>query len=190
MILGLNSRSNITNLTLVINDEVISDNLKIANAFNDYFVSIGAELSKNITSTIDPLSFVTPIQNSMFMPELSEHEVKTVILDLNNSAAGWDNFPTFVAKKCVDGYLTPLTKIINKSISQGIFPSELKLARVIPIFKSNDKQNISNYRPISILTFFSKVFEKILHNNIYKFMERNKTINENQFGFLSMPSYH
>ena len=183
MILGLNSRSNITNLTLVINDEVISDNLKIANAFNDYFVSIGAELSKNITSTIDPLSFVTPIQNSMFMPELSEHEVKTVILDLNNSAAGWDNFPTFVAKKCVDGYLTPLTKIINKSISQGIFPSELKLARVIPIFKSNDKQNVSNYRPISILTFFSKVFEKILHNNIYKFMERNKTINENQFGF-------
>ena len=165
------------------NDEVISDNLKIANAFNDYFVSIGAELSKNITSTIDPLSFVTPIQNSMFMPELSENEVKTVILDLNNSAAGWDNFPTFVAKKCVDGYLTPLTKIINKSISQGIFPSELKLARVIPIFKSNDKQNISNYRPISILTFFSKVFEKILHNNIYKYMERNKTINENQFGF-------
>ena len=74
--------------------------------------------------------------------------------------AGWDNFPTFVAKKCVDGYLTPLTKIINKSISQGIFPSELKLARVIPIFKSNDKQNISNYRPISIMTFFSKVFEK------------------------------
>ena len=183
MILGLNFRSNISNLTLVINDEVISDNLKIANAFNDYFVSIGAELSKNITSTIDPLSFVTPIQNSMFMPELSEHEVKTVILDLNNSAAGWDNFPTFVAKKCVDGYLTPMTKIINKSISQGIFPSELKLARVIPIFKSNDKQNISNYRPISILTFFSKVFEKILHNNIFKFMERNKTINENQFGF-------
>ena len=88
MILGLNSRSNITNLTLVMNDEVISDNLKIANAFNDYFVSIGAELSKNITSTIDPLSFVTPIQSSMFMPELSENKVKTVILNLNNSAAG------------------------------------------------------------------------------------------------------
>ena len=117
------------------------------------------------------------------MPELSENEVRTVILDLKNSAAGWDNFPTFVAKKCIDGYLTPLTKIINKSISQGIFPSELKLARVIPIFKSNDKQNVSNYRQISILTFFSKVFEKILHNNIYKFMERNKIINENQFGF-------
>ena len=67
------------------------------------------------------------------MPKLSENEVRTVILDLKNSAAGWDNFPTFVAKKCIDGYLTPLTKIINKSISQGIFPSELKLARVIPI---------------------------------------------------------
>ena len=112
---------------------------------------------KNITSTIDPLSFVTPLQNSMFMPELSKNVVRTVILDLKNSAAGLVNFLTFVAKKCIDGSLTPLTKIINKSISQGIFPSELKLARVIPIFKSNDKHNVSNCRPISILTFFSKV---------------------------------
>ena len=64
----------------------------------------------------------------MFMPELSENEVKTVILDLKNSAAGWDNFPTFVAKNVL------MAKIINKSISQGIFPSELKLARVIPIY--------------------------------------------------------
>ena len=64
-----------------------------------------------------------------------------------------------------------------------MFPSELKLARVISIFKSNDQQNVSNYRPISILTFFSKGFEKLLYNNIYKFMEHNKIINENQFGF-------
>ena len=119
----------------------------------------------------------------MFMPELSENEVRTVILDLKNSAAGWDNFPTFVAKKCIDGSLTPLTKIINKSISHGIFPSELKLARVIPIFKSNDKQDVSNSRPISILTFYSKAFENILYNNIYKFMEHNKIINENLLGF-------
>ena len=60
-------------------------------------------------------------------------------------------------QKCMDGYITPLTKIINKSISQGILPSKVKLARVIPIFKSNNQQN--------------------------KFMEHNKIINENQFGF-------
>ena len=66
---------------------------------------------------------------------------------------------------------------------QGIFPRELKLARVIPIFKSEDKQDVSNYRPISILTFFAKVIAKILYNNISNFFDRNGSIHENQFGF-------
>ena len=88
-----------------------------------------------------------------------------------------------MAKQCIDGYISPLTSIINKAITQGIFPRELKLARVIPIFKSGDKQNVSNYRPISILTFFAKVFEKILYNNISNFFDRNDSIHENQLGF-------
>ena len=68
-------------------------------------------------------------------------------------------------------------------IRQGVFPRELKLARVIPIYKLSSKQSISNYRPISILTFISKVFEKILYNHISQFMDRNDTICSNQFGF-------
>ena len=68
-------------------------------------------------------------------------------------------------------------------IRQGVFPRELKLARVIPIYKSSSKQSISNYRPISILTFISKVFEKILYNHISQFMDRNDIICSNQFGF-------
>ena len=99
MIIGLSSRLNTTNSTLVVNDEAISNNLKIANAFNVYFATIGAELSKKITNIIDPLSFVTLLQNSMFMPELSEKFIRTDILDLKNNVAGCDNFPTFVAKK-------------------------------------------------------------------------------------------
>ena len=59
MIIGLNSRPNVTNLMLVVNDEAISENLKIANTFNDHFVTMGGDLSKKITSTIDPLSYVT-----------------------------------------------------------------------------------------------------------------------------------
>ena len=99
------------------------------------------------------------------------------------SSAGWDNLPTSIGKKCVDGYLAPLTYILNMCIRQGVFPRELKLARVIPIYKSSSKQSISNYRPISILTFISKVFEKILYNHISQYMDRNDTICSNQFGF-------
>ena len=72
----------------------------------------------------------------------------------------------FVAKTCVYNYLKPLTNLINKSIIEGIFPEELKPARVVPI-------QIVNYRPISVLTFFSKVLEKIMYNCILTFMDDN-----------------
>ena len=66
-----------------------------------------------------------------------------------------------IAKRSIQHYLKPLTYLINKSIHQGIFPDELKIAKVFPVFKSGDKTNISNYKPISVLLFFSKVFEKL-----------------------------
>ena len=100
-------------------------------------------------------------------------EVERVISSLKNSSAGWDEIPTFVAKTCVNSYLTPLTYLINKSFTDGIFPVELKLARVVPILKAGDPSQIANYRPISVLTFFSKVFEKIMYNCIFKSMDDN-----------------
>ena len=70
-------------------------------------------------------------------------------------------------------YLKPLTYLINRSFTEGVFPEELKLARVVPILKAGDPSQIANYRPISVLTFFSKVFEKIMYNCILKFMDDN-----------------
>ena len=67
-------------------------------------------------------------------------------------------------KQLINYYAEPLTHLINESISQGIFPDELKLAKVLPIFKWEDEQLVQNYRPTS---FFSKVFEKIVYYRIY-----------------------
>ena len=80
--------------------------------------------------------------------------IKNIISNLKNTAAGHDDLPGSIMKECADLYIT-LTYIINLSISQGHFPSELKLAKVIPIYKSGDKQIIENYRPILVLPFFS-----------------------------------
>ena len=91
------------------------------------------------------------------MPEVSEEEITSVILSINNSAPGYD-MPASVMKKCVHDYITPLTYLVNSSIKQGIFPSELKIAKVFPIFKAGDEQLITNYRPISVLNFFFKNF--------------------------------
>ena len=66
----------------------------------------------------------------------------------------------------------PLYPLINRSFTEGVLP-ELKLARVVPILKAGDPSQIANYKPISVLTFFSKVFEKILYNCILRFMDDN-----------------
>ena len=72
---------------------------------------------------------------------------------------------------------------MNSSIKQGIFPSELKIAKVFPIFKAGDKQLITNYRPISVLNFFSKIFEKVVANYIVDFLDSNNILYEHQYGF-------
>ena len=81
-----------------------------------------------------------------------------------------------------------VTYLINQSISQGIFPEELKLAKVLPIFKCEDEQLVQNYRPISILPFFSRVFEQIVSKYIIEFMDENELFYKNQFGFRKQHS--
>ena len=93
--------------------------------------------------------------------------MERVISSLKNSSAGWDEIPTFVVKKCV--YRKLLTYLINISFIEGISTDELKPARVVPILKAGDPSQIANYRPISVLIFFSKVFEKIMYNCILNF---------------------
>ena len=105
--------------------------------------------------------YVQSTDKCMAIPEVHVNEVNTIISAMKNSASGYDELPTSILKQCVDSYITPLTCLINMSISQGIFPNQLKLARVIPLFKGEDEQLVQNYRPISVLPFFQKYLKKL-----------------------------
>ena len=129
------------------------------------------------------MSYINSIEHSIVITDISYTEVTQVISTLKKSSAGWDELPTFVAKKCISGYIEPLTYLINTSFTEGVFPKELKLARVVPIFKIGDKTELTNYRPISVLSFFSKVFEKIMYTHLLDFIEQNKIIYKHQYGF-------
>ena len=76
-----------------------------------------------------------------------------------------------------------LSHIINCSIVEGIFHDSLKIAKIIPIYKSGDSKSITNYRPISILSVFSEIFEKIISIRLKQFMTSSNILHENQFGF-------
>ena len=82
-----------------------------------------------------------------------------------------------------DLIIVPLCKLINLSFVSGSFPDLLKIVKVIPIHKNGSTQDINNYRPISLLSVFDKIMEKIMHKRLYHFLEVNNILYSKQFGF-------
>ena len=93
--------------------------------------------------------------NSMAVLPVSQSEVRDIINNLKNSIPGWDSISANVVKATYPHFIEPFTHIMNLSITQGIFLNQLKLAKVIPLFKSGDPMTFSNYRPVSVLPLFS-----------------------------------
>ena len=166
-----------------IHGQYISNSNTIANNFNNYFIHVGSSLSSRIKSENDPLVYFQTNNNYIHIPELNKDEIKSTISSINNSASGYDKLPASIMKQCIDSYIDPLTLLINQSIQQGVFPAELKIARVIPLYKGDNNQLIHNYRPISVLRFFSIIFEKIVSKYVLRFLDDNNIMYEYQFGF-------
>ena len=142
-------------------------------------------MAKNIQTETDPLHYIESLENSIYIPEIYMDEVRTIISAITNSASGNDELPASILKQCTVSYLEPLTHLINL----GIVPDELKVARVIPIFKGEDKQLVQNYQPISVLPFFPQNFEKIFATCVRDFLDDNMVFYKHQFGFRKK-SFH
>ena len=172
----------------IIDNRLVCDFNVISNTFNDNFRSIGSILANSIHCNVSPLFYVDNIPNSIVIPDISQEAVISEIKSLKNSAPGYDDIPTSIMKKCINEYFAPLTYLVNISIKQGIFPDELKIAKVFPIFKSNNEQYITNYSPISVLNCFSKIFEKIVANRIIDFLDQNDVFYDHQYDFRNCHS--
>ena len=100
-----------------------------------------------------------------------------------SKAAGFDGLSSNIIIDAYDSFKNILFHVFKVSIKQGTFPDSLKIAKVTPIFKSGAKDNVSNYRPISILPVFSKVLERIMYNRVYNHLDSKGLLYEKQFGF-------
>ena len=109
--------------------------------------------------------------------------MKDIVLSLNTCSPGWDLLTTKLVTNNVEKILEPLKHVLNLSVSKGIFPKELKIAKVIPLHKGNETNIVNNYRPISLLPLFSKIYEKIMYTRLISFLETYKLLYELQFGF-------
>ena len=101
----------------------------------------------------------------------------------NKTSAGFDLINSSLIKQVVHAISLPLTFVINSSISTGVVPDDMKIARVTPIFKAGDPTIVNNYRPISVLTSFSKIIERVVYIRTVQFLDKYKTLSNNQYGF-------
>ena len=111
-------------------------------------------------------------------------EVKKMILTIKpKNSCGVDEFPTKLLRYLPSSTLELLTHIFNQSLSTGKYISVFKVAKVTPTFKHRNAQLVSNYRPISVLSAFSKILEKLVHKHILSFLNQNNILSQLQFGF-------
>ena len=149
------------------------------------FINIGPNLAKNIPDlSINPLKYMSvPASHTIFLSHVTNIEIIRIIQDLKIGTPGYDEINASVLKLVSCHVVVPLVYLCNLSIDQGIFPKELKLANVLPLYKTDDPFLFNNYRPVSVLSILSKVFEQIMYSRLMEYLETYKSLINNQFGF-------
>ena len=159
--------------------------LVISGKFNDYFINVGKILAAQIPKSGPSFDKYLPEPNPecIFLVPTNEREISNIILNIKNSLPGHDGISAKVIKLIIDILAPPLTYITNLSLNEGVFPSELKIAQVLPLYKSSDPMLFNNCRSIAPLPFFSKLFERLPYNRLIDFIEKHRLLYQYQFGF-------
>ena len=129
-----------------VNGATTNDGNVIANKFNSFFVNVGTVLAKSISPTDkNPVDYIQQdMLSNLYFDPVTEQEIYKIIGTFKESAAGWDDLKPSIIKHRKESITTPLVHICNRSFETGIFPSELKIANVVPIYKSGDEMVFFN----------------------------------------------
>ena len=170
----------------IIGNTQITDDEEIAKEFNKFFTNVAKNQTEKIFKPITSYNrhLTKHYCNSFFMVPVTPEEVISVARSLKPKVSqGADNISSKLMKLSITAISEPLTHIINLSFTSGVVPKNMKLAKIIPIYKNGNEQLFNNYRPISILPAFSKLLEKVMHQRLYSFLEKNDILNVHQYGF-------
>ena len=168
------------------NDEIKTSNIDMANSFNDFFTNIGSSIEAKIPKSKKSFSSFLgePNNNSVFLTPVDNKEIFLLIGQMKSSkACGPNSIPSNLLIEFSELLLYPLVSIINMSLKEGVFPNLNKIATVCPIHKKGDKTHCENYRPISLLSNISKLFERVMYVRIEFFFKSSDILYKYQFGF-------
>ena len=184
-IVNLKKNSNRTS-QLNVGGKAIDDNKEIATNFNHFFVNVGPNTEESVPKVpnISPSKFLKNRNQMKFViAHVSNEEILDIINSLENKSTGLSSIPLKLLSLIPDLIILPLAYIINMSFITGEYPNILKIIKVIPIHKGGSTQDVNNYRPISLLSIFDKIIEKLTHKRLYNFLMEHNILYQNQFGF-------
>ena len=174
--------------SIKIQEKNIYDPKGITSELCNFFANIGEKYATNIPTDISGTNeYINKIPThgqTLFLLPTTQQEIKNLILKLpNKTSSGYDNISNILLKKLTNCLLEPLEILFNKSLLEGIFQENMKLADVIPLHKAKCMHDCNNYRPISLLLTISKLLEKIIYSRTYKFLEQSNLLFTSQYGF-------
>ena len=183
-VLGVNTANSARIQHLTINNEVITDKKGIADSFNDFFAKVGENLAKKTNPDGTHLTYVDKPQTKFSLQTITNEDLILIMRTvLNKKSSGFDEYSNYLIKQIYKSIEIPLVHVINCSISLKFVPVEWKTAKIKPLFKKGNPDDPSNYRPISLLSGFSKIVEKVVEKQLRKYLEDNNLITTSQFGF-------
>ena len=148
-----------------------------------------SKIKNSIHSDNHYLNKISGLQKSIFLSPVTETEIEKIVMNLpNKPSSGMDGISNILLKKLTYCIAHPLTLIFNKSLMEREFPDIMKVADVVPLYKSKSPLETTNYRPISLLLTFYKILEKVIYKQIYSFLNDNHQLYDSQYGFRAKHS--
>jgi len=170
---------------IVYENRASTTDIDIANTFNHFFTNLANSLAGDFTRNDDYKKYLSnPSIQSMYLSNVEKEELIKEIKQLNvNKSPGLDSISPKVILASCDYISKPLLHIFNLSFSNGVFPTGMKVAKTIPLYKKNSRLDPGNYRPISLLSIFSKILERLMHKRLYNYLIKYNLLFDLQFGF-------
>lgn len=175
-------------IELIMNNKKTKNQTEIAEYFNNYFLNVANKLIQQIHNNKNPLDLLKLCTaenfNNIKFKLTNTNEIENIIKKFHSkNSHGYDGISNNVLKHCYKEISEPFSHICNTALKSGMFPERLKYAVVIPLHKKGSKTSIENYRPISLLTSFSKILEKVIYNRLMYHFVNKKILSPSQYGF-------
>ncbi|XP_065684380.1 uncharacterized protein LOC136096739 [Hydra vulgaris] len=178
-------KSNCLPVQIVIDNNEYNDYNVISEKFNSFFVNIGPNLASKIHCPNNSFeTYLTSVNSELIFKELKIDEFENAINSIKiNKSPGVDDISSNIVANVSSQIRKPIFEIFKSSIKTGTVLDKLKVAKIIPIFKTGETFQINNYRPISILPIFSKILERIIYNRLYEYLIQNKLLDKKTIRF-------